>query len=118
MDRLKMRLSASSVPECVVASVILMIVFMITFGILSRLAVTTRTDSAMEILIALQAARTEYEDGRHSEGTFEHEYQGIKVNVLLEEECPGIQKLTLTTFSSPGKPMVTFRYLIEKKHEN
>lgn len=118
MDQLKIRLSASSVPECVVASVILMIVFMITFGSLSRLGGTTPAGSAMEVITALQAVRTEYEDGRHPEGTFDHECLGIKVNVLLEKDYPGVQKLTLTAFSIHGKPAVTFRYLIEKKHGN
>ena len=61
---------ASSLPECVVASVILMTVFLLSVEILARLAGKVREqESVVALSAALQEGLYELDDGAHTEGT-------------------------------------------------
>lgn len=116
MDRLKVLLKASSVPECVVASVILMVVFLITLEMLSRLtAAESRRGAVTEVVSALHACYGEFAKGGYPLGKYTRRYDGAVVEVAVETYGKGIHKLTLTASPSGGGSAVKFFYLIAEK---
>ena len=118
MSCLNSELPASSLPECIVASVILMIVFLLSLDILSRLALTERTnDNVFPIVVALQLSFEELGDGLHPEGTYTVYHEGIKVEAELSMYHVYIQRLMLTACSEKGGLGVRRNHLIVKAHE-
>lgn len=75
---------ASSLPECVVASVILMTVFLLSVEILARLAGKVREqESVVALSAALQEGLYELDDGAHTEGNYTFIYGEIRVEASL-----------------------------------
>lgn len=110
--------NASSIPECVIASVILMMVFLMSLEILSQMILQTpREQSAVSVNLALQKGFAEFGDGRHSEGSYSFIYDGLKVEASLTVYGIHMQKLVLSVFSSRNLLCVKRYHIIEKQHE-
>lgn len=116
MARLKRKLKASSVPECVVASVILMLSFAFSFDMLGRfLKAGQQQQEVLPAELALKQCHTEFAGGQYPDGSYECVWGEVEVEVLLEPYSPGIQKLTL---SVRQMPLLKYEYLIERQNEN
>ena len=104
---------ASSLPECVVASVILMTVFLLSVEILARLAGKVREqESVVALSAALQEGLYELDDGAHTEGNFI--YGEIRVEASLTLYDARIQQLVLTAWPVQGGSCIERYHLIRK----
>lgn len=118
MKKVKPVWSASSIPECVIASVILIVVFLMSMDILSRMAIhTTEQESVLGVTLALREGFRELGDGKHAEGNYTFVYGEIRVEACLTLYGGHIQQLVLTAFPSRGTACVKRYHLIEKEHE-
>lgn len=109
---------ASSIPECVIASVILMIVFFMSLEILSRMTLqATRKESVLCQLTALQEGLRKFGDGKHAEGTYTFIHDGVKVEATLVVYGFHTQKLVLSVFSSQGLICVKRYHIIKIQDE-
>lgn len=116
MARLKRKLKASSIPECVVASVILMLSFVLSFDMLGHfLKAGQQQQEVLPAELALKRCYPEFAGGQYPDGSYEREWGEVKVEILLEPYSPGIQKLTL---SVKWIPLLKYEYLIERQDEN
>ena len=116
MARLKRKLKASSIPECVVASVILMLSFALAFHMPGHfLKAGQRQQEVLPAELALKQCHAEFAGGQYPDGSYEREWGEVNVEVLLEPYRPGIQKLTLSVRQIP---LLKYEYLIEKQDEN
>ena len=102
---------ASSLPECVVASVILMTVFLLSVEILARLAGKVREQ---ESVVALQEGLYELDDGAHTEGNYTFIYGEIRVEASLTLYDARIQQLVLTAWPVQGGSCIERYHLIRK----
>ena len=102
---------ASSLPECVVASVILMTVFLLSVEILARLAGKVREQ---ESVAALQEGLYELDDGAHTEGNYTFIYGEIRVEASLTLYDARIQQLVLTAWPVQGGSCIERYHLIRK----
>lgn len=110
---------ASSLPECVVASVILMTVFFLSVEILVRLTSKVREqESVVALSAALQEGLYEFDDGIHAEGKYTFIYGEIRVEASLTLYNTRIQQLVLTAWPAhEGSPVKRY-HLIQKANEN
>ena len=105
---------ASSLPECVVASVILMTV-LLSVEILARLAGKVREqESVVALLAALQEGLYELDDGAHTEGNYTFIYGEIRVEASLTLYDARIQQLVLTAWPVQGGSCIERYHLIRK----
>lgn len=102
---------ASSLPECVVASVILMTVFLLSVEILARLAGKVREQ---ESVVALSEGLYELDDGAHTEGNYTFIYGEIRVEASLTLYDARIQQLVLTAWPVQGGSCIERYHLIRK----
>ena len=106
---------ASSLPECVVASVILMTVFLLSVEILARLAGKVREqESVVALSAALQEGLYELDDGAHTEGNYTFIYGEIRVEASLTLYDARIQQLVLTALPVQGGSCIERYHLIRK----
>ena len=106
---------ASSLPECVVASVILMTVFLLSVEILVRLAgKVEEQESVVALSAALQEGLYELDDGAHVEGDYTFIYGEIRVEASLSLYDDRIQQLVLTAWPERGGSCVKRYHLIRK----
>ena len=106
--RRTIRLSAASLLEAVVASVVLLIVFRLTAG---------PSDGIVCAEADYRAACTasEIRRGAFSEGTTEHSYGWGTLTVLIEPyaSCPALWQATLTVKIAGGRKRMEYRYLVD-----
>ena len=106
---------ASSLPECVVASVILMTVFLLSVEILAGLAGKVREqESVVALSAALQEGLYELDDGAHTEGNYTFIYGEIRVEASLTLYDARIQQLVLTAWPVQGRSCIERYHLIRK----
>ncbi len=110
---------ASSLPECVVASVILMTVFLLSLEILSRLSGRVEEqESVVALAAALQEGLRELDDGAHTEGNYTFVFGDIRVEASLTLYDTHIQQLVLTAWPAQGGSCVKRYHLIQKADEH
>ena len=106
---------ASSLPECIVASVILMTVFLLSMELLVRLAGRAgEQESVVALSAALQEGLYELNDGLHVEGDYTFVYGDIRVEASLTLYDARIQQLVLTAWPVQGANCIKRYHLIRK----
>ena len=114
--RRTIRLSAASLLEAVVASVVLLIVFAASLETVVRLTAGP-SDGIVCAEADYRAACTasEIRRGAFSEGTTEHSYGWGTLTVLIEPyaSCPALWQATLTVKIAGGRKRMEYRYLVD-----
>lgn len=116
MVGIKKKLPASSLLECIVAAVILLVTFAITMETLTRVTLTG-DDPAVNVSVelTLRQCRREYGDGRHVPGKYSREQEWGTVEIEISEYAGGMQRLTIQALPSRGMKSVQYDYLIKVK---
>ena len=110
---------ASSLPECVVASVVLMTFFLLSVEILVRLSgKVCEQESVVALSAALQEGLYELGDGAHAEGDYVFIYGEIRVEASLTRYTTHIQQLVLTALPVQGGRCIKRYHLIRKSDEH
>lgn len=116
MAALNVRLAASSVLECVVAAILLLICFGITMETLTRITLQGNDPGEyLTVELAIKQTFREYECGTFANGKYHREYAWGAIAVVLSDYSAGIQRLTLTAFPMKGIKAVKYDYLIKRK---
>ena len=110
---------ASSLPECIVASVILMIFFLLSMEILVRLAGKVgEQESVVALSSALREGFYALADGTHAEGDYTFIYGEIRIESSLSLYDTRIQQLELTACPLQGGSCIKRYHLIGKADEH
>ena len=110
------RLSAASLLEAVVASVVLLIVFAASMETVVRLTATPSEDVAcVDADYRAACTANEIRQGAFSEGTTELSYGWGTLTVLIEPyaSCPALWQATLTVKIAGGRKRMEYRYLVD-----
>ena len=115
MAGLNKSLSASSLIECVVASVILLTSFAITMEMLTR--VTLKESDPVENVkmeLSSRECRREYGDGRHAPGNYSRECDWGTLEITIRQYAPGLQHITIKALPLRGMKNVRYDYLVKE----
>ena len=101
---------ASSLIECVVASIILLV------SLLTRVTLRESDPSesvAMEL--ALRQWRREYGDGRHLPGNYSREHDWGTVEITIQDYGKGIQHISIKALPARGMKAMRYDYLVKEE---
>ena len=107
---------ASSLIECVVASIILLVSFAITMEMLTQVTLRESDPSesvAMEL--ALRQCRREYGDGRHLPGNYSREHDWGTVEITIQDYGKGIQHISIKALPARGMKAMRYDYLVKEE---
>jgi len=119
--RRTIRLSAASLLEAVVASVVLLIVFAASLETVVRLTATPSEDVAcVDADYRAACIASEIRQGAFSEGTTELTYGWGTLAVRIEPyaPCPTLWQATLTVKIAGGRKRMEYRYLVDPESFN
>lgn len=116
MAGINVRLPGSSLLECIVAAVIMLICFEITMEMLTRMTLTGNDPvENVTIELAIRQAFREYGDGEHANGKYNKTEEWGSLEIELSPYGKGIQRLTLVATPTQGIQAVKCDYLIKLK---
>lgn len=107
---------ASSLMECVVASLILLLGFTLSLEVLTRL--TAGTPAAHEQLLAVQAVRGVWQELKSEnppEGEWFRAYDRGQLHIVVVDYSAGVNRLILTAVPRKGGAEMQFSFLIKKE---
>ncbi len=105
-------------PECMVATVIFLTVFLASMEILSRLAITLHMQEPSPIVMTIvRRYHRQYADGKQQPGELTFTEGQIQVDISVQAYLPGIQQLKITILPIQRTNAFTFYYLISECHE-
>lgn len=111
---LSRKLEASSLPECIVASVILLVCFLIVMETLTRVMLAERNPIVdVSVECALRWGHREYGNGKYFPGKYTREYDWGTLEIELKDYSVNLRQLTLTALPGKGTRTVRYDYLIE-----
>lgn len=115
MAGLNKSLKASSLIECVVASVILLASFAITMEMLTRVTLK-ESDPAENVRmeLALRECRREYGDGLHAPGNYSREHDWGTMEISIRDYGAGLQHISIKALPSRGVKVVRYDYLVKE----
>ena len=107
---------ASSLIECVVASIILLVSFAITMEMLTRGTLRESDPSeSVAMKLALRQWRREYGDGRHLPGNYSREHDWGTVEITIQDYGKGIQHISIKALPARGMKAMRYDYLVKEE---
>ncbi|WP_099293127.1 MULTISPECIES: hypothetical protein [unclassified Butyricimonas] len=116
MAGLNKSLEASSLIECVVASVILLASFAITMEMLTRVTLK-ESDPAenVKMELSLRECRREYGDGCHVPGNYSRENDWGTLEITIRQYGCGLQHISIKALPRRGVKNVRYDYLVKEE---
>ena len=115
---LNRKLLASSLLECVVAAVILLVSFGVTMEILTRIMLSGNdAETTVMLEVSIKEVWQEYRNGTGLPGKYSRKYDWGTVEVEVSEYLAPLQHLIIIAVPAKGSRTVRYDYLI-KKNEN
>lgn len=116
MAGIKKRLPASSLIECMVASLILLIVFTLTMDFLLRLnSRTPEADEQLAMAGAVQQTWHELEARGLPEGKYRRVFDWGELQIVLRPYSEGVDRLTLIAVPQRGAKEIKFHFLLKRE---
>lgn len=118
MAGLRCRFQASSIPECMVAAVIFLTVFLAGMEIMSRLSISMRLQQPSPVvMMTVRRYHGQYADGKQLPGEQTFMEEQMEVSISVQPYLPGIQQLKITVAPLQRTNAFTFYYLIAEYDE-
>ena len=116
MAGLNKKLVASSLLECITASVIMLACFGITMETLTRVTLTGN-DPVLNVSIemALRQGYREYSDGEHLPGKYSKDFDWGTLEVEITGYSENLYQLILVAVPTKGIKSVKYNYLVKMK---
>lgn len=118
MAGIRCRLQASSLPECMIAAVIFLAVFLASMEIMSRLSIVMRLQQpSPAVMMTVRRYHGQYVDGKQLPGEQTFTEGQMEVSISVQPYLPGIQQLKITVAPVRQTNAFTFYYLIAEYDE-
>lgn len=114
MAGLKLKYKASALLECIVASVILLVVFLGVMEILVRFFPLSRENEEMiSVEAALNRVLPEYKKPEYPPGCYAVTYKGGNIEIEIKPYRCGLRELVFTAIPEKTNRRIIYHYLIE-----